>query len=302
MSNVLNSLPQPPAGKTGWPWTVETDSSHYECFDYFPRISIVTPSFNQDRFLEETIRSVVLQNYPNTELIIIDGGSSDASVEIIKKYSPWIAYWVSEKDQGQSHALNKGFEKATGDWIGWQNSDDIYRQEAFFHFLQACKQKKADVFFGHCDTIDSDSKVIQSHFYPPFSFFELKYGGWNITNQATFFSRAIINDFRINESYRYAMDGDFYFRIAANGSSFALINRVLGAFRLHGDAKTGQHDLTIGVDEWIDIRKRYGIQQSRGPWNSQFRIRKSLCKLRKAFYLAVQGNLAKAIGQNLAKT
>src|SRR5262249_19876945 len=90
------------------------------------RITVVTPSFNQGRFLEETIRSILLQRYPNLEYIVIDGGSTDESVEIIKKYSPWLSYWVSEKDRGQSHAINKGMSHATGDIVAWLNSDDLY--------------------------------------------------------------------------------------------------------------------------------------------------------------------------------
>ena len=92
----------------------------------WPKISIVTPSYNQGQYIEETIRSVLLQNYPNLEYIIIDGGSTDNSVEIIKKYEPWISYWVSEPDQGQSHPINKGFEKATGEIFAYLNSDDLY--------------------------------------------------------------------------------------------------------------------------------------------------------------------------------
>ncbi len=302
MPNLLSSLPAPPKGKIGWPWTVESDSAIYNAFDSFPRISIVTPSFNQDKFLEETIRSVLLQNYPNLELIIIDGGSTDSSVDIIRKYEPWISYWVSEKDKGQSHALNKGFERTNGEWVGWQNSDDVYLQDAFGHLFQAIKRTKADIFFGHSETIDADSKRIQTHYYAPFSFFELKYGGWNITNQSTFFSHSIIKKFRVDETYRYAMDGDFYFRIADSGSTFSLINHVLGAFRLHGDAKTGNQDSTYGIDEWTSIRKRYGITQTRQPWNAQFRYRKILCKLRKTFYLTVQGNLVHSLRQKLANS
>ncbi|MCU1310417.1 MAG: hypothetical protein JWO20_1542 [Candidatus Angelobacter sp.] len=119
----LSELPPPPAGKSGWPWTEGADPSQPSASA--PRISIVTPSYNQGQFLEETIRSVLLQGYSNLEYIIIDGGSSDQSCAIIKKYEPWISYWVSESDRGQAHALNKGIAKITGKLFGWINSDDL---------------------------------------------------------------------------------------------------------------------------------------------------------------------------------
>lgn len=121
-----NTLPSPPPGKSGWPWT-----SSLPLFaplmpngELWPKISIVTPSYNQGEYLEETIRSILLQNYPNLEYFVIDGGSNDGSVDIIKKYDRWITHWVSEKDGGQAHAINKGLQYCSGDIFNWINSDD----------------------------------------------------------------------------------------------------------------------------------------------------------------------------------
>ena len=124
----LNELPPPPPGKTGWPWTEESAPlpDHMPDGNAWPRITVVTPSFNQGQFVEETIRSILLQGYPNLEYLILDGASTDNSVEVIKKYAPWLSYWVSEPDRGQSHAINKGMNQASGEIVAWLNSDDLY--------------------------------------------------------------------------------------------------------------------------------------------------------------------------------
>src|SRR4051794_36526007 len=132
-SPTLQELPLPPEGKQGWPWTEESQSLPETQPDGspWPKISIVTPSYNQGHFIEETIRAVLLQGYPDIEFIIIDGGSKDNTVEILKKYAAFIAYWVSEKDNGQANALNKGFARATGQIYYWVNSDDWPEKDVF---------------------------------------------------------------------------------------------------------------------------------------------------------------------------
>ena len=130
---TLFKLPAAPAGKTGWPWTVETSQLADTMPDGrpWPRISVVTPSFNQGQFIEEAIRSVLLQGYPNLEYIIVDGGSTDALIDIIRRYTPWISSWFSERDDGQSDAINKGLGVATGEIVSWLNSDDLVTPDAF---------------------------------------------------------------------------------------------------------------------------------------------------------------------------
>lgn len=123
----IQDLPLPPSGKTGWPWTEETPPAlaGLPNGQPWPRVSIVTPVFNGVSFLEESIRSVLLQGYPNLEYIIIDGGSRDGSVDIIRRYESWLTFWASEPDRGQSHAINKGLSRATGVYFNWHNADDI---------------------------------------------------------------------------------------------------------------------------------------------------------------------------------
>lgn len=123
---TITDLPPPPPGRHGWPWTVATPPAAPVMANNrpWPRITIVTPSYQQAQYLEEAIRSVLLQGYPNLEYIVMDGGSRDGSVEIIQRYAPWLSYWQSQPDGGQSAALADGFARATGEILAWINSDD----------------------------------------------------------------------------------------------------------------------------------------------------------------------------------
>jgi glycosyltransferase involved in cell wall biosynthesis len=125
-------LPASPLGRRGWPWTEESPQVPDTMPDGrpWPKVTIVTPSYNQGQFIEESMRSVLLQGYPDLEYIVIDGGSSDDSVDKIRRYEQWLEFWVSEPDSGQSNAINKGWRRSRGDVIAWLNSDDIYAPSA----------------------------------------------------------------------------------------------------------------------------------------------------------------------------
>jgi glycosyltransferase involved in cell wall biosynthesis len=277
--NNLADLPSPPFAKFGWPWTEESDSSFYSNKSkIFPKISVVTPSYNQGYFLEETIRSILLQNYPNLELIIIDGGSTDNTLDIIKKYEPWITYWVSEKDRGQSHALNKGFEKATGELVGWQNSDDIYLPNAFYNVALSfnSNKQKFDIFYGKITHIDEYSNIINKLYLVPFSFFVFKYYDINVANQGIFFKNEVVKKNAINENYTFTMDAEYYFRLAFKGYKFKLINNFVGAFRIQKSSKTSTI-LDISIKETNKLRRSYGVNVIDGiEWKKQFRFQKFL--------------------------
>jgi glycosyltransferase involved in cell wall biosynthesis len=145
---LLQELPPPPKDKSGWPWTEEVDPNCYDQQQKWPKLSIITPSFNQGQFIEETIRSVLLQNYPNLEYVIIDGASSDDSLAIIQKYQPWLSYYTSEKDRGQAHAINRGLSILTGKYWQWINSDDYYMKDAFVKAIEVLECSKCDTLYG----------------------------------------------------------------------------------------------------------------------------------------------------------
>lgn len=159
---MLEKLPVPPHGKTGWPWTEESESISPIQNDgrLWPRISIVTPNLNQGNYIEETIRSVLLQNYPNLEYIVIDGGSSDNSVEIIRKYERFITNWISEHDNGQSQAINKGFKKCSGILVNWICSDDMLYKNALSSLAPIIVNNCNALFIGGGVRIDQNSNFI----------------------------------------------------------------------------------------------------------------------------------------------
>lgn len=206
-----------------------------------PKISVITPSFNQGQFLERTIQSVLCQNFPNLEYIIIDGGSTDNSVEIIKKYDRYLTYWVSEKDKGQSHAINKGFEKATGDILAWINSDDTYVPNAL-HIVADYFSKNAHVDFLYGDVIfiDEGGNLIKRHKELEF---DLVMGlcigfGLIIQQQSAFWSRQIYDKLGgLREDLHFYMDGEYWQRIALVGFNIKHIPCFLACYRLHKMAK-----------------------------------------------------------------
>jgi len=229
----------------------------------WPKISIITPSYNQGQFLEDTILSVLNQNYPNLEYIITDGGSTDGSVEIIKKYEKYITYWVSEPDRGQSHALNKGLVKATGDWIGWQNSDDVYLQECFNNFVNIIKKyPQYDVIFGNKVVIHEDSNIntckIQLYFPSDTSIYVNT--GMTMCNQSSFIRRIIFSEYGLlDEQLDFAMDHDFFLRLLVNNVNIFHSPMILGASRYHDGSKSCSENEKAWSEEIISINDKYGL-------------------------------------------
>lgn len=209
--------------------------------DLLPLVSVIIPSYKQGKFIERTILSVLNQTYPNIELIIIDGGSTDKTIGIIKKYENKISYWVNEKDKGQSNAINKGVQKANGSYIGWINSDDIYFKDTIKDCVDVLtKNPGFDVVFGNYVYIDENDKIIRTRKELPFIFERcLWIKKCTHANVAGLFTKRCFTDFgKIREDLHYGMDYEFYVRLGYNKIKFKHIQKFLGAYRLHGQSKT----------------------------------------------------------------
>jgi glycosyltransferase involved in cell wall biosynthesis len=233
----LNELPNPPVGQVGWPWTEETDPNIYSKKQIWPKISIITPSYNQGQFIEETIRSILLQNYPNLEYLIIDGNSNDNTIEIIKKYDPWISYWTSERDFGQVDAINKGLKKCTGLLFNWINSDDLIEKDGLFNI--ACNYEGSDVISGKTIIIQDNKKIGEIKLnYSPFITFNLTEKGYN--QPGTFFKLEIIREIELNPELNYSFDLDFWKRylLRSQNGDVKIISSPVSIFRLHECSKT----------------------------------------------------------------
>ncbi len=256
----------------------------------WPKISIVTPSFNQSQFLERTILSVLNQNYPNLEYIIIDGGSTDGTAYIIKKYEKYLVYWVSEKDNGQADAINKGFSKSTGKILAYINSDDTYNPGAFLKIAEAFnKNPKADLVFGNVNYIDTYDNLIGECRFTNFNFTTLIYEGGNLHQPGTFWIREMydkVNGF--NSNYIFCMDFDFFCRVAKKGN-MVHARGFFANFRIHENAKSSTID-HIGRIEHEEIARRYRKN------NIYFmKYKRILCQIRRFFLYLTQGDADYAI-------
>jgi glycosyltransferase involved in cell wall biosynthesis len=212
-----------------------------------PSISIVTPSFNQAAFLDDALLSVRHQDYKCLEHIVVDGGSSDATTEILTGHSEsreWKhLHWASEPDRGQSDALNKGFTRARGEVIGWLNSDDRYRPGCFAAVAKAFQDNSyVDIVYGDSTWMDVEGRVFRLRREIEFSYFILLYHRvLYIPTTATFFRRRIFDDGHLlDESFHYAMDLEFFVRLASRGYRFKHLPSVLGDFRFQPDSKSSR--------------------------------------------------------------
>jgi len=253
----------------------------------YAKISVISPSYNQGHFLKTNILSILEQNYPSVEHIIIDGGSTDTTVDILKSFDDHIAYWVSEPDRGQSDALNKGLEAASGEVIGWQNSDDYYLPGAFHLVGETFRENpEIEVIYGDYLYVNDGNRILGSKKYAPcFDIREYLYVGANISNQSVFFRREALERVGgFDVDLHLAMDFDLFLKLSTF-ARFKHVRTYLGAYRVHGEQK-GQNLKEEDREEYRLIRERAGVKvRDDIPWKKQYPVRK--------FYYRTRRNLIK---------
>lgn len=235
------AIPQPPA--------YPTDA---------PRLSIVTPSFKQGHFIRRTIDSILDQNYPNLEYIVQDGGSPDDTVEVLKSYGDRITSWVSERDKGQSDALNKGFAKTTGDLMAYLNSDDLLMPGSLAVVTDYfAKHPEVDAVYGHRFIIDEEDREVGRWVLPAHDPHILAYADY-VPQETLFWRRSAWEKAggKIDASFRFAMDWDLLLRLQSSGATIVRLPYFLGAFRVHAAGKTTSIINEVGAQEMERLRAR----------------------------------------------
>lgn len=248
----------------------------------WPRITVVTPSFNQATYLERTILSVLDQGYPNLEYLVIDGGSTDGSADIIRRYAGRLSWWISEPDRGQTDAINKGLRRATGEWVAWQNSDDIY-YPGVFHELAAAAEKypRAGLIIGDMMLIDEQDRPLRDICYVKPCYKALLAEGMVLTNQSAFWRRKAHEGIGLlAEDLHYSFDYEWFLRLTKHVES-AHVNRIWGALRLHGETKT-----SLRAQRFREERQKILAGRELPLWQ------KKLYKLRRLALMLRQGRVA----------
>ncbi|MEA3489019.1 MAG: glycosyltransferase family 2 protein [Candidatus Omnitrophota bacterium] len=261
---TIKELPDPPNGRTGWPWTEESSQLPDKAPNSldWPKITVVTPNYNYEEFLEETIRSVLLQGYPDLEYLVIDDGSTDGSMNIIKKYEKFLSYWTSQSNQGQSAAINNGWVKGNGEILAWINSDDILAPGALIYagkFFAENPDKKWLV--GTCGIIDGKSRrqdpfVTKFFGKDGFSFF---WRGDLLPQPSSFWRKDILSPEKVTvrEDLKYSMDFELWLRFLQKALP-DIRSEVLAYYRMHERAHTVaqsnrflKENVKVSREDWL---------------------------------------------------
>lgn len=235
------------------------------------RFSIVIASYNYGKFIEQALLSVINQDYINYEIIVIDGGSTDNTIDIIKKYENKIAYWVSEKDNGQSDAFNKGFKVAKGEFFFWLNADDVLMPESLKNIsLKIDKYPQFKWFVGNTVFFDLNNKILRSRRGPDWKDFLIKNGSIYVYGPSSIFHRNLfLESSGFDLSLNYTMDTDLWMRFANLGYKFKRVNSYIWGLRIHEESKTA-HAFTaepnpkfFAEQRHIEIKNKWLIKKNK---------------------------------------
>jgi glycosyltransferase involved in cell wall biosynthesis len=291
----LKELPSPPSGRQGWPWTEELPQLPDAMPDGspWPRISIVTPNFNQRLYIEETIRSVLLQGYPDIEYTVVDGGSTDGSLDIIRKYEPWVSRWLSEPDRGQSDAINKGMRMATGEIANWINSDDVCLKGGFRAIANTWHKSPNTLIVG--SGIDFEESTGNAALLLPkriavqdiIKFWE-GWFGW--LQPSIFFPRSAFQQVGgLDENLHLVMDIDLYCRFM-QVIPVVYISEPISKYRRHLSAKTQARYHDMMLEYIIAVSKHKSLLQPHDY--EQYDSQVILFLLRRSKRLLLDGHFA----------
>ncbi len=300
----LSELPAPPAGRQGWPWTEAAPRLPDTLPDgsAWPRISIVTPSYNRQEFIEESLRSVLLQGYPNLEYVVVDGGSSDNTMEILERYRPWLATCISEPDRGWRDAVNKGFARCTGQIATFFSSDDLYLPGTFGIVGSRWPELKGyGAVVGGFFHVDESSRPIESELIAPrlpqpapidLSLTEPRL--WRLHQVATFYLLDALDSVgrSVEEDLLYNADRDLIYRICRSFPVDLISDRPLAAFRIHRDSLAGGSQRRSAAElEYAHMQLSY----CKGDGHERRRR-----KIARHFFAKAQMSFAKYNGRRLA--
>ncbi len=221
-------------------------------------MSLVTPSYNQAQFLEETIRSVLLQGYPDLEYVVIDGGSGDGSVDIIREYEAYLTHWSSAPDRGQSHAINAGFTRCTGEVWAWLASDDVYMPGTLARVAEILgRGRRARLVYGSAVFVDAQGKTLGPYPGKPLApgWRRMQYWrGWDVPQPTLFFDRSLFDEQgALDEALHYSMDYEWLIRVA-DDAALVCLPETLALYRMHADSKTG---------DWVSRKGRFFAEMKR---------------------------------------
>lgn len=229
-----------------------------------PLVTVVTPCFNSIEFIERTIVSIRKQTYKNIEFIVVDGGSTDGTLEIIKRHADAISWWVSEPDKGMYHAINKGLIRATGEIVSYLNSDDIYYPDTISNVVKSfTQQPQADLIYGNLDIIDEKDQILYKQIYPDFSAKHFANANYSMIGQpASFWRRGLLERIGLfDEIFKMVADFDFFVRAGAAGKMIH-VDETLAAFRVHAKSLTSRQ-LELNFREIRMMREKHGVEYRR---------------------------------------